>query len=143
MYKIVQIYKIVQLYNLYNLYNFATSPKETMEAMTTLEQVDALCAEIRKEAGKAKDYSVEMSGKELSKDLVDQMAKHSKFMYAVARKLQEMVSNNTQDLDAYTPYLNRVDAAMQWFSRRKIAAEGLLRPFRVQKKKPAAKAAAC
>jgi hypothetical protein len=84
---------------------------------------------VRKEAGEAKSFAVQLDGKELSDELMVQMNKHSRLLYAMAKKLDEMVSSGVEDMESYKPYLNRLDALQTWYQPRAKSAKGLLRPF--------------
>jgi hypothetical protein len=101
--------------------------------------IRALLVDIRKEAGEAKSFAVQLDGKELSNDLMAQMNKHSKFMYAMAKKLDEMASLGVAEMDAFKPYLQRLDLAQQWYVARSKSAKGLLRPFMPATSKAAGK----
>jgi hypothetical protein len=104
--------------------------------------IRALLVDIRKEGGEAKGFAVQLDGKELSNDLMTQMNKHSKFMHAMAKKLDKMASLGVADMDAFKPYLQRLDLAQQWYVARSKSAKGLLRPFMPASSKAAGKAKA-
>ena len=66
------------------------------------------------------------------------MGQHSRFCYAMAKKLQDMTDKGVDDLNEYQPLLARLEVANQWYAFRKPAAQGLIRPYKPSK--PAAKA---
>jgi len=45
-------------------------------------------------------FAVQLHGKELSNELEEQMTKHSKFLYAMAKRLDEMISSGSHDVEA-------------------------------------------
>ena len=104
-------------------------------------QILTLNVEIRKEAGQAKSYAVQLQGKDLSTELQTQMESHSRYMYAVAKRLDELCRQGEVDLDKFGPYITRVNTAMDWYKLRKVSVQGLLRPFQ-PKAAPKAKAKA-
>ena len=104
-----------------------------MATMTTLEMVRVLMADVRKEAGEAKGLQEQLHGRALSKDMEAQMGQHSRFMYAMAKRLQDMTDKGMEDMDAYSPLLAGLDSATQWYSVRRASARRLLAPYAVKK----------
>ena len=104
--------------------------------------IRGLLIDIRKEAGEAKSFAVQLDGKELSDELMKQMTQHSRILYAMAKKLDEMASKGVEDAKDYKPYLQRLDAAQVWYQTRSKSARGLLRPFAAAKGKAKAGAKA-
>ena len=92
---------------------------------------------IRKEAGEARDLACQLEGKELSADLEKQLGQHSKFMYALAKKLKGLVDAGDNDPEHYAHLLTRCETAQQWFAVRRLSAKGLLSPFKGKSKSPA------
>jgi hypothetical protein len=113
----------------------AEAPVDTVATMRSL------LSDVHKEAGEAKAFAIQLAGKELSSDLQKQMNSHSKFCYAMARKIDELLTTGETDIDVYRPYLVKLDTAQTWYASRSKSAKGLLRPFQA-KAKAKAKAAA-
>lgn len=112
----------------------ARKREEEVSRMTTVEMVCALVVDVRKEAGEAKNLQEQLRGRALSTDMEGQMGQHSRFMYAMANRLQAMTDKGEQNMSAYQGLLARLDAAMQWYSLRRTSAQGFLRPYAPAKK---------
>jgi hypothetical protein len=98
---------------------------EVEEPQTVKEMVYALMPDVLKEATEAQGLSVELKGHELSTELVSQLKKHSVFMFAMYRKLDQMVRDQLEDLNDYRPILARLDPAMTWYKLRSKTAKAM------------------
>jgi hypothetical protein len=93
-----------------------------------LVPIRKLLVDIKKEAGESMSLSVQLSGKDLSRELEVQLSRHSKYLYLQCKKLDDLLQSDA-NADAFAPLLQQLSAAQSWYSTRSKSAKSLLRPF--------------
>ena len=103
--------------------------------------VSQLMPDVLKEATQAQGLAVELKGHELSTELVNQLKKHSVFMFAMYRKLDEMLRDREEYFDKHRPFLARLDPAMAWYKLRSKTAQAMAKAVKTERGggRPAAK----
>jgi hypothetical protein len=73
--------------------------------------------------------SVQLSGKDLNRELEVQLSHHSKWLYSQCKVLDDLLQSGCTDMNKFQSLLQHLDTAQSWYSTRSKSAKGLLRPF--------------
>ena len=89
-----------------------TDPEQIIDVMRDL------MPKISQEAAKAHHYSISLQPHDISDKLVEQMAKHAKWMNAAFRLVQKLVMAGVNKESAYLKLKDEIEKNMSWFKTR-------------------------